>query len=88
VAQHHVWSDGSDGYPLRSPPEPPHIGAQMLALVDAYESMTLPRPDRQFRRSVLRAVMEINNLAGRQFSAELVPVFIALVRDMVKTPSA
>ena len=85
VAQHHAWSDGSEGYPLFIKPETLHVGAQILALVDSYESMTLPRPDRQFRRSVLRAVMEINNLAGRQFSAELAPVFIAIVRDMVKS---
>ncbi|MBI3774931.1 MAG: Hpt domain-containing protein [Gammaproteobacteria bacterium] len=88
VAQHHAWSDGSEGYPLFIDPESLHAGAQMLALVDSYESMTLPRPDRQFRRSVLRAVMEIHNLAGRQFSAELAPVFIAIVRDMVKAQPA
>ncbi len=87
VAQHHTWSDGSEGYPLFVKSESLHPGAQMLALVDSYESMTLPRPDRQFRRSVLRAVMEIHNLAGRQFSAELAPVFIAIVREMVKTNS-
>ena len=85
VAQHHAWSDGSDGYPLLVKPETLRVGAQMLALVDAYESMTLARPDRQFRRSVLHAVTEINKLAGRQFSAELAPLFIAIVRDLVKS---
>lgn len=88
VAQHHAWSDGSEGYPLFIKTNLLHVGAQMLALVDSYESMTLPRPDRQFRRSVLRAVMEINNLAGRQFSAVLAPIFIAIVRETVKTPPA
>ena len=87
VAQHHAWSDGTEGYPLIIQPETLHVGAQMLALVDYYESMTLPRPDRQFRRSVLTAMMEINKLAGRQFSAELAPIFIAIVRDRVKSQS-
>jgi chemotaxis protein histidine kinase CheA len=88
VAQHHAWSDGTEGYPLRVQSEALHVGAQMLALVDYYESMTLPRPDRQFRRSVLTAMMEINKLAGRQFSAELAPIFIAIVRDRVKSQPA
>lgn len=84
VAQHHVWMDGMGGYPAYNGTSP-HIGAQMLAIVDSYESMTHPRPDRQFRRSVLRAVNEINNCVGTQFSAELVPIFIAVVRDLVST---
>ena len=86
VAHHHVWMDGSGGYPALNG-NAPHIGAQMLAIVDSYESMTHPRPDRQYRRSVLRAVTEINNRAGTQFSAELVPIFIAVVRDMVSSKS-
>lgn len=86
VAQHHVWMDGSGGYPVLNG-NTPHIGAQMLAIVDSYESMTHPRPDRQYKRSVLRAVTEINNCAGTQFSPELVPVFIAVVRDLVASQS-
>lgn len=87
VAQHHIWTDGTAGYPQLGPAEKLHPGAQMLALVDAYESMTSPRPDRQFRRSVLVAVTEINTLAGRQFSAELAPIFITIVRNSMKTQS-
>lgn len=85
VAQHHIWTDGTAGYPQLGPAEELHPGAQMLALVDAYESMTSPRPDRQFRRSVLVAVTEINTLAGRQFSAELAPVLITIVRNSMKS---
>ncbi len=88
VAQHHIWTDGTAGYPQLGPAEEFHPGAQMLALVDAYESMTSPRPDRQFRRSVLVAVTEINTLAGRQFSAELAPIFITIVRNSMKTHAA
>lgn len=84
VAQHHMWMDGSSGYPV-CVGTTPHLGAQMLAIVDSYESMTHPRPDRQFRRSVLRAITEINALAGKQFGPQLVPIFISVIRGLVTT---
>lgn len=87
VEQHHQWADGSHGYPNLVPPEKLHEGAKMLAIVDSYESMTHPRADRQYRRSILRAVTEINNCAGRQFSTELVPVFNTIVRELVTSHS-
>jgi HD-GYP domain-containing protein (c-di-GMP phosphodiesterase class II) len=83
VEQHHVWVDGTRGYPILKRPQDLHEGAKMLAIIDSYESMTRPRPDRQYRRSVLRAVTEINNCAGKQFSLELVPVFNTIVRELV-----
>jgi HD-GYP domain-containing protein (c-di-GMP phosphodiesterase class II) len=84
VEQHHAWVDGSGGYPVASP----CIGAQMLAIIDAYESITSPRPDRQYRRSVLQALTEINNNTGRQFSADLAPLFINIVRELMKQAPA
>jgi HPt (histidine-containing phosphotransfer) domain-containing protein len=83
IDQHHVWADGTRGYPQIVAPDQLHEGAKMLAIVDSYEAMTHPRPDRQYRRSVLRAITEINNFAGKQFGAELVPVFNAVVREFV-----
>ncbi len=83
VEQHHNWADGTRGYPTRVAPHELHEGAKMLAIVDSYESMTHPRADRQYRRSVLRAVTEINNFAGKQFSAELVPIFNSVVRELL-----
>ncbi len=67
IRQHHEHWDGG-GYPSGLKGDNICIGAQILAVVDAYESMTHPRADRQFKRSVLRAVTEISNQSGKQFS--------------------
>ncbi len=83
ISQHHVWADGSNGYPAIVPANQIHEGAKMLAIVDCFESMTHPRPDRQFRRSVLHAITEINKSSGTQFSAELVNVFKSVIRQFV-----
>lgn len=82
VWQHHERWDGN-GYPRGLKSDDICIGAQIVAIVDAFESMTHPRPDRQYKRSVLRAVTEINNCSGTQFSPELTKVFNDIVRQML-----
>lgn len=82
IEQHHNWADGTRGYPPIIPADQLHEGAKMLAIIDSYESMTHPRADRHYRRSVLRAITEINNFAGKQFSADLVPIFNSVVREL------
>ena len=82
IYQHHERWDGK-GYPKGLQSDEICIGAQILAIVDAYESMTHPRPDRQYKRSVLRAVTEINNCSGTQFSPDLTRVFNEIVRKMM-----
>ena len=82
VWQHHEWWDGN-GYPRALQGEDICTGAQILAIVDAFEAMTHPRPDRQYKRSVLRAVTEINNRSGTQFSPELTQVFNNIIRKML-----
>jgi HD-GYP domain-containing protein (c-di-GMP phosphodiesterase class II) len=81
ILQHHERWDGT-GYPSGVSGEKIRPGAQILAIVDAYESITQPRPDRQHKRSVLRAVTEINSHSGTQFSPELVSQFIITLRDL------
>jgi len=83
VAQHHEKWDGS-GYPYQLSKDEIHLGAQILAVVDAYESMTSVRADRHYKRSILRAITEINNCSGSQFNPEIVLIFNALIREKVK----
>lgn len=82
VWQHHEWWNGN-GYPKGIREEDICTGARILAIVDAYESMTHPRPDRQYKRSILRAITEINNFSGKQFSPEITRVFNDIVRKLL-----
>jgi response regulator RpfG family c-di-GMP phosphodiesterase len=59
IHQHHERIDGS-GYPLGLNGQAICSGAKLLAVIDAFESMTHERGDRYLRRSMLRAVSEIN----------------------------
>jgi response regulator RpfG family c-di-GMP phosphodiesterase len=73
VLSHHEWWDGT-GYPRRVAGADIPVGARVLAVVDAYESMTLGRPHRDpLTRE--QALDEIGRLKGRQFDPEVVEAF-------------
>jgi len=78
--QHHERPDGN-GYPHNLLNSEICEGAKILAIVDAFESMTHPRPDREFKRSILRAVKEINTYSSTQFCDYWVGIFNQVVRD-------
>ncbi|WP_455375081.1 HD-GYP domain-containing protein, partial [Kaarinaea lacus] len=80
VLQHHERWDGA-GYPHRIKGDKIRPGAQLMSVIDAFESMTHSRPDRQYKRSILRAMTEINNCSGTQFSPHLTALFNTVVRD-------
>ena len=80
VLQHHERWDGA-GYPHRIKGDKIRPGAQLMSVIDAFESMTHSRPDRQYKRSILRAMTEINNCSGSQFSPHLTALFNTVVRD-------
>ncbi len=80
VLQHHERWDGA-GYPHGIKRDQIRAGAQLLAVVDAFESMTHARPDRHYRRSILRAMTEINNCSGTQFSPHVTSLFNSVVKD-------
>ena len=82
IRQHHEHWDGS-GYPTGIKGDDICIGAQILAIVDAYESMTHPRADRQFKRSVLRAVTEISNQSGKQFSPRVTKLAFKIIKQFI-----
>jgi HD-GYP domain-containing protein (c-di-GMP phosphodiesterase class II) len=76
VRGHHERPDGR-GYPdgLRSGDIPG--GAAILALADAFDVMTMPRPYGR-PRDIEDAVAECAELAGRQFATEPVRALVAL----------
>ncbi len=73
VLSHHEWWDGS-GYPRRLAGADIPLGARVLAVVDAYESMTLGRAHRPALKPA-EALVEIGRRKGKQFDPEVVEAF-------------
>jgi response regulator RpfG family c-di-GMP phosphodiesterase len=73
VLSHHEWWDGT-GYPRRLIGTDIPVGARVLAVVDAYESMTMGRPHRR-PMTPEQALVEIGQLKGRHFDPEVVEAF-------------
>lgn len=82
IAQHHEMVDGG-GYPQGLKEDSIVPGARILAIVDAFEAVTLKHGHRGAGRSLLRAVAEIN-ASDRQFSAEWIGHFNQVIRGMVE----
>ncbi|MCP1620783.1 MULTISPECIES: HD domain-containing phosphohydrolase [Pseudomonadaceae] len=81
ILQHQEHADGS-GYPkgLREAEIVP--GALILNIVDTFDARTHERAHQTLsKRPVLRAILEINGLAGSQFSAHWVEVFNACLGE-------
>ena len=85
VLSHHEWWDGT-GYPRALRAEEIPIGARILAVVDAWESMTVGRSHRPARRED-DARLELGRLAGRQFDPRVVEAF-ERVLDAARPQSA
>lgn len=81
VLQHHERPDGL-GYPNNTKGEDICVGAKVLALADTFYAITNKRADRSYKRSLLRAIAEINNCVNQQFDAEVVKAFNDLVRQI------
>jgi diguanylate cyclase (GGDEF)-like protein len=76
VRQLPAWYDGSrDNYPISGRQIP--FGARMLAIVDAFDSMTTPQV---YREALSRdaAMAELYGYAGSQFDPDLVELFAEL----------
>jgi signal transduction histidine kinase/HD-GYP domain-containing protein (c-di-GMP phosphodiesterase class II) len=74
IMAHHERLDGR-GYPRGLKGEQIPIGARIIAVLDAYESMTLGRPYRQ-AMSHEDAVAEIRRCSGTQFDPKVVEAFM------------
>lgn len=82
VFQHQEKSDGS-GYPAKLRDAEICAGAKLLAIVDAFESITQKHANRGQGRSLLRAIAEIN-ACDHQFSPQWIAYFNAVVRRRIE----
>ena len=82
IGQHHEMVDGR-GYPRGLKDMQIVPGAKILAIVDAFEAVTLKHSHRGEGRSLLRAVAEIN-ASDKQFSAEWIAHFNQVIRGVVE----
>ena len=85
VRQHHEHVDGT-GYPGGLTGAEIVDGAKIIAIADAFEAMTHPRPDRALKHSVLIAVKEINACSGKQFCTDWVKLFNQSIRNKYVKP--
>jgi hypothetical protein len=76
---HHERPDGR-GYPMGLRGEQIPVGSRILAVLDAYASMTSDRPFRE-RLSPAEAVDELVRHAGTQFDPRVVSAFIEVLMD-------
>lgn len=79
VRQHHEHFDGK-GYPDRLRKDEITDGARIIAICDAFYAMTHQRAYKVNRRSIVRAVAEINACAGTQFCPFWVEQFNKVIK--------
>jgi len=77
VELHHEKFNG-DGYPYGFSGETIPIGARIISVADAYDSMTSDRPYRKGLQHE-EAVEEIKKLSGTQFDPKIVDVFCQII---------
>lgn len=83
VLQHHERTDGT-GYPNGLNEASICDGAKIIAIADTFDAMTQERANRAHKRPLIRAISEINNFSGYQFSPEWVTIFNNVVRRNIK----
>jgi hypothetical protein len=79
IKQHHERPDGQ-GYPMRLVDQQICDGAKILAIADAFCAMINPNHQQKEKRTFIRAAAEINRNSGKQFSAEWVSAFNAVIK--------
>ena len=79
ILYHHERVDGG-GYPMGLRGNQIPVGARVLAVIDAFQSMTAGRPYKP-ARAVETAVRELVENAERQFDADVVDAFISVLRE-------
>jgi signal transduction histidine kinase/HD-GYP domain-containing protein (c-di-GMP phosphodiesterase class II) len=79
ILYHHERVDG-EGYPMGLKGEEIPAGARILAVIDAFQSMTMGRPYKR-RLTVEEAVTELVDHAGRQFDPEVVDAFLTVLKE-------
>jgi putative nucleotidyltransferase with HDIG domain len=80
VAHHHEFFDGS-GYPQGLAGSEIPMGARIIAIADAYDTITSERTYKK-ARTPEEAFCELSRCGNAQFDPELVQVFISRLREM------
>jgi diguanylate cyclase (GGDEF)-like protein/putative nucleotidyltransferase with HDIG domain len=80
VAHHHEFFDGS-GYPKGLAGEQIPIGARIVAIADAFDTITSERTYKK-ARTAEEAFQELNRCGNAQFDSELVRTFISRLREL------
>jgi putative nucleotidyltransferase with HDIG domain len=78
VRQHHEHYDGS-GYPEGHRGDDIPLGARIIHIADAYESMVSARPYRKVPLTKADAIAEIKKNMGTQFDPKVVEAFLKVV---------
>jgi len=79
ILKHHEWWNGL-GYPLGLSGKEIPLECRILAIVDAYDTMTSERPYKG-PLSDDEAIQELRRCSGTQFDRELTETFIQLLRE-------
>jgi len=82
IQYHHERYDGT-GYPSGLKGDNIPLDARIIAIADAYEAMTSPRPYRERTLTYEEALKELECHKNTQFDPELVTVFIDLMHKHV-----
>jgi diguanylate cyclase (GGDEF)-like protein len=77
ILHHHEHYDGK-GYPSGLKGDSIPLEGRILAIADAYDAMTSPRPYRE-QLSSQSALEELRRCAGTQFDPELVEIFCTII---------
>ena len=80
VAHHHEFFDGS-GYPEGLAGDQIPLGARIIAIADAYDTITSERTYKK-ARTPEEAFQELDRCGNAQFDPELVRVFISRLREL------
>ena len=79
VHHHHEWFDGT-GYPDRIAGEAIPLESRIIALCDAFDSMTSATSYRE-RISFAEALRELETHAGTQFDPDVAATFCRMARE-------
>ena len=79
ILYHHERVDGT-GYPMGLRGEQIPVGARVIAVIDAFQAMTMGRPYRE-RWSAEAAAEELVRCAGSQFDPDVVDAFLVVLRE-------